>query len=196
MKLSPKTEEKIKKIALSYLEKGKPNWDIPHTLRAVYWMRKLIEREGGNEKILLTAMYFHDIGYPELQKDYDFNDLIKSKKNHAKIGAEESEKILKRFDEFSEKDMQEISYLILMHDDKEMFVKSDLEVSFNQQLVIEADGLAKIDWYNVKPNFDKKNTKIYFEYFKKRTLPCFRTRTGKMFLKKVIKKAEEYLDNM
>jgi HD superfamily phosphodiesterase len=61
MKLDKETEGKLKAEALKYLEKGKPGWDIPHTLASVYWMKRLIEKEGGDERILVTAMYLHDI---------------------------------------------------------------------------------------------------------------------------------------
>lgn len=69
MKLDKGKEEEIKAIAIRHLKEGKPEWDVPHTLASVDWMRKLIEREGGNEKVLVTAMYLHDIGYPKLRKD-------------------------------------------------------------------------------------------------------------------------------
>jgi hypothetical protein len=33
-------------------------------------------------------------------------------------------------------------------------------------------------------------------YFKKRSVPCFKTETGKKFLKEVMQRAEEYLEKM
>ena len=199
MNLSKELEEKVKLEAMKYLEKGKPNWDIPHTLRAVYWMKELIKREGGDEKILVTAMYLHDIGYPNLQEGYDFNDLINSKKDHSKLGALEAEKVLGNLEEFSEDEINKISRLIANHDNKELILtlnpKAD-EYSHNQILVRESDGLSKLDWYNVTPNFDKENVAKYLEYYKQRTVPCFKTETGKKFLKEVMQKAEEYLENM
>ncbi len=190
MKLSPQTEEKIKEIAISYLKECKPDWDIPHTLNTVEWMKRLIKREGGNEKILITTMYLHDIGYPKLQKGYDFDDLMESKKNHAELGAIEAKKILKGLGFFSESEIMEIAELISGH-----YEKNNID-TFHQQLVIEADGLSKIDWYHVTPNFDKTNLARYFEYFKMRTLPCFKTQTGKEFTKDLLEKAKIYLSNM
>lgn len=186
MKLDKKIEEKIKSEAIKYLKKGKPDWDIPHTLVSVDWMKKLILKEGGNEKILITTMYLHDIGYPQLHKGYDFNDMIKSKKNHAVIGSIEAKKILKRLGFFSKSEIIEIAKLIKGH-----YEKDNID-TFHQQLVIEADGLAKIDWERVTPNFDKGNCLKYLEYFKGRTIPNFQTKTGKRFLKVTLKKAENY----
>lgn len=199
MSLSQELESRIKAVAISYLEKGKPNWDIPHTLRAVYWMKELIKKEGGDEKILVTAMYLHDIGYPNLKKGYNFNDLIKSKPDHSKLGALEAKKVLEDFEEFSKEEINKISRLIENHDNKELILTlnpEENEYSHNQILVRESDGLSKLDWYNVTPNFDKENTTKYLEYFRKRSVPCFKTQTGKKFLKEVLQKAEEYLKNM
>ncbi len=76
MSLDAKTEEKLKSEVLRYLEMGKPEWYIPHTLASVFWMRKLIESEGGDERILVTTMYLHDIGYYALlKKGYGFDDI-------------------------------------------------------------------------------------------------------------------------
>ncbi len=199
MNLSKELEEKVKLEAMKYLEKGKPNWDIPHTLRAVYWMKELIKEEGGDGKILVTAMYLHDIGYPNLQKGYNFNDLIDSKKDHSKLGALEAKKVLEGLNDFSEEEIKKISKLIANHDNKELILTLNPEAdeySHNQILVRESDGLSKLDWYNVTPNFDKENIKKYLNYFKERSVPCFKTETGKKFLKEVMQKAEEYLDNM
>jgi len=186
MKLDRETEEKVKTEAINYLKNGKPNWDIPHTLVSVDWMRKLIKDEGGNERILVTAMYLHDIGYPKLEKGYNFDDMMQAKKGHAEAGAERAEKVLKKL-KYSDSEIKEIVYLVGSH-----YNKDNIDTP-NRQLVIEADGLAKIDWERVTPNFDKRNTAKYFEYFKGRTVPKFRTKTGIRFLKELLQKAENYL---
>jgi len=185
MNLNPKLEKKLKEIAIKYLEKGKPRWDVPHTLATVYWMRKLIEKEGGDERILVTAMYLHDIGYPRLQKGYNFDEMIESKKNHAEIGAEEAKKILREL-KYSPSEIKEIAYLIGNH-----YKKENIN-THNMQLVLEADGLGKIDWERVPPNFNKESLIRYIEYFKKRIVDKFKTETGRKNLKKLLKKTENY----
>jgi putative nucleotidyltransferase with HDIG domain len=187
MKLDKQTEEILKQESINYLKECKPDWDIPHTLASVDWMKKLIEKEGGNERILVTAMYLHDIGYPKLEKGYNFDDLMKAKKNHAETGAEKAENVLIKLG-YSADEIKEIIFLIASHYHKESINTR------NQQLVLEADSLAKIDWENVKPNFDKENTLRYFEYFKGRSAPRFKTETGKKFLKELMQKAEHYLN--
>jgi HD superfamily phosphodiesterase len=189
MKLDPELEKKLKSKALEYLKKGKPNWDIPHTLAAVYWMRKLIEKEGGNERILVTTMYLHDIGYYGLfpKKGYKFEEVMASKPAHAKRGAEASEKILKQL-KYTPSEIKQITHLVRIHDEL------DKLSTRNEILVMEADCLAQIDTKRVKPNIDKENHLKFIEHFEKDRIPRFRTKTGKKFLKKLFKKTKNYFN--
>ena len=88
--------------------------------------------------------------------------------------------------EYSPTEVKTIIKLVGDHYNKENINTHDL------QLVIEADGLAKIDWERVTPNFDKENCLKYLDYFKGRTAPQFRTNTGKRSLKELLQKAENY----
>jgi len=187
-RLDKEIEEKIKAEAIKQLENGKPGWDIPHTLIAVDWLRKLIEKEGGDEKILLTAIYLHDIGYNKLKRCYNYEDVKKTKETHEEIGAEFAEKILKNLDEYYSDEIEEIVNLVKYHD-----YIDDIN-SFNRQLIMEADSLSAIDWERVKPSFNKEECKKYFEDFKQRRINKFKTETGKEFLKQLLKKAEKYLN--
>ena len=187
MKLDKETEEKLKAEAIKHLEKGKAGWDLPHTLACVYWMRKLIEKEGGNERILVTAMYLHDIGYPEMGVDRGYEDMLRGKKVHEKIGARESEKILRKIG-FSEDEIKKIVYLVRYHDS---FEKLD---THDKQLIVEADSLAAIDWERVTPTFSREDSIRYLKYFKTKRAKDFKTETGKKFLKDLLEKAEHYWD--
>ena len=186
MKLDKKTEAK----ALVYLENGKKGWDVPHTLTAVHYMRKLIEKEGGDEKILVSAMYLHDIGYPKSKKGYTFEDTMHVKSLHAEIGAKESEKILKELGGYSPEDIRQITHLVRVHDEVEKLLTK------NEILVMEADSLAQIDYDKITPNFNKENLLKFFDYFKESRMPRFKTKTGKKLLKKLFKKANEYVVRM
>ncbi len=187
MKLNKELEDKIKKEALKYLEQGKEYWDAPHTLAAVDWMRKLIEKEGGNEKILVTTMYLHDIGYMN-KAGYGFDDIMKDTKlNHEEIGAREAGKVLEKTGGFSPEEIKQIVHLVRYHD------HLDNIDTHEKQLVMEADSLAAINWTRVKPTFSKEDTARYLEHFKKIRVNKFRTETGKKFLKILMKKAEDYL---
>ncbi|MFA5925937.1 MAG: HD domain-containing protein [Parcubacteria group bacterium] len=188
MKLQKRLEEKLKKEVLAILENGKENWDIPHTLDSVKWMRKLILGEGGNEKILVPAMYFHDIGYPHASDGYGFRKAMAMKKKHAERGAKIAKKVLERIGGFSKEEIEKIAYLVRMHDKHE-----NIE-SHERQLVFEADGLAQINWHESPPNFGKEDClKFLDKYFRKERPPeRWRTKTGKRHVRGLMKKSLKY----
>ena len=190
MKLNKELEYKVRMEALKYLMHGKPGWDVPHTYNAVRWMRKLIEKEGGNEKILVTAMYLHDIGYPILRKGYNFKELITSKEGHAEKGAKIAKKILFKLKGFTTDEIEEIVYLIKNHSDHHN-VKE-----FNRKMVMDADGLSMLDWEVCLPTLDKKGAKEFLaKYFKEERSPDrWNTKTGKKYLNILYKKALNYWD--
>ncbi|MFC1666172.1 HD domain-containing protein [Nanoarchaeota archaeon] len=173
------------------MEKSRPDWNVPHFYTAIFYMEKLIEKEGGNPKILLPAIELHDIGYgcgEFLSKKYTFEDNQKVRKKHMIIGAKKSKEILENLDYFTNKEINKISYLISIHDNlKEIN-------SHEAQLVFEADSLAQIDVEKVKPNFDKENLLIFLEDFKEKRVPLFKTKTGKNYLKILLPKIKSYYD--
>jgi hypothetical protein len=154
-------------------------------------MKELIKHEGGDEKILVPTMYLHDTGYPILKNGYTYEESIRSKKMHAKRGAANAKRVISAIEGFSQTELDKIIYLIANHDKHE-----GLE-TLDRKLVFEADGLAQIDWENVKPNFDKKNRVKFLEkYFaEERGADRWHTETGKKYLKILLKKAEEYNKN-
>nr|MBD3312151.1 HD domain-containing protein [archaeon] len=189
MKLTKELEERLKKEALKHLSKGRKDWDVPHTLNAVNWMRKLIEKEGGDEKVLVTAMYLHDIGYPvveDLNKDR-LKRIKELKRFHAVEGARKAEVILKKLGDYSKPEIKEIIYLVKHHDDLEI-------KSRNHQLVFEADNLSKIDVEAVTPTLSEEVYPLFLNHYKEFRAPLFKTETGKRFLNELLPKAEKYFN--
>lgn len=187
MKLDSNTEKQIKSEVVKLLQKGKPDWDIPHTLDAVKWIKILIKEEDGDERILVPTMYFHDTGYPLLKEGYNFEELIRSKEKHEERSANNAKEILPKLS-FSEEEIDEISSLILYHDELDKITTK------NQQLVFEADSLAQVNWNEVKPNFDKENCMKFMDAFKKNRMPLFKTKTGKRILSVLLEQTERYWD--
>lgn len=185
MKLKKELEEKIKAECTKFLKKGRSTWDLPHTLNAVRWARKIIENEGGDEKILVPAMYFHDTGYPELKEGYSFEEVIASKKNHAKRGAANARKVLKKVGGFNDKEISEIVYLVANHD------KHHNVVEYNRKVVMDADSLSMLDFKVVPPNLNKKDySKFINRYFlEERSSDRWHTKTGRKNLKKLFREA-------
>lgn len=189
MKLNKKIEEEIKKEALKLLKHGRTNWDIKHTLTVVKWMKQLIDKENGNAKVLIPAAYLHDTGYEELRKGYNHKELMKAKKGHAEMGAENAKKFLPGLNYFSEEEIKEIIYLIANHD------KHDNIKEKNRQLLFEADGLGQIDWTDCSPSFDKKNCIEFLNTYYAKRKKFIKTKLGKEMTKKMMRNVNTYLDN-
>ena len=187
MKLDKETEEKLKKEAIKHLEKGKAGWDVPHTLSSVHYMKKLIEYEGGNEKILVTTMYLHDIGYPEMKGDYGFDKVMDTKKQHAIIGEQKAEKILRKLD-FSEEEINIIKLLVRKHDELDNIDSKD------RQLVMEADSLGQIDYERCEPTFSKEEAIKFIKiHFIPDRASRFKTKYGKEIMNKNLDKCKRFL---
>lgn len=186
MGLSKKLENQIKSESKKYLKNGRPDFDIPHTLCAVYWMKQLLKTEKGDKKILITTMYLHDIGYSNLfKKNHGFNDVKKVKSLHMKRGALFSKKILKNLS-FKESEIKKISHLVRIHDELEKISTSD------EVLVMEADSLSALDRKRVPSNFNKKDYAMWLNDFETKRAPRFKTKTGKKHMKKLMKYAKSY----
>ena len=189
MDLDSKVEGKLKEKAIFYTEQSRPDWNIPHLNAAIYYMKELIKNEDGDPKILLPAIYLHDIGYAGfLKKGYTFEDNLKAKEEHMIRGAKLSKALLKDLNYFSPEEIDKISKLIEMHDNLNKIRNSEA------QLVFEADSLGQVDIKRVRPNFDRENYLKWLADFKKRRVPLFKTRTGLEILKKLLPVAENFFD--
>ena len=153
-------------------------WDYEHSISSANWMKKLVKREGGNEKVLVTAMYLHDSGYPEtLRPNYTLEDRISSKPMHPIFGAKQAKKLLPALN-YTQDEIKQICHLIIIHDEL------DQEKNFDEQLVLEADTLAQID-PSVSGGFDENNFAKYVTIFEEKRFPKVKTSTGKELLREV-----------
>ena len=91
--LIPAVVEKVlRQVILKDLtNKGRPNWDRPHTEAVVYWMKHLLTKLNPpelNSKVLITAAYAHDWGYINLftpGKQATIEEVLPMKKLHMKV---------------------------------------------------------------------------------------------------------------
>jgi len=156
---------------------GDDEWDVKHTFASVEAMKKILSKEGGNEKLLVTTMYLHDLGYAgQLKKNYSLEERIEAKKSHMERGAKIAREILPTLN-YSTEEVKEITRLILVHD------KLDELSSRDELLVLEADSLAQID-PKVGNGFGEDEFSKYVEIFERKRAPKFFTKTGKELLKK------------
>jgi hypothetical protein len=151
-------------------------------------MKGLFEKSGGDGKVLIPAMYFHDSCYPSNEAGYSYEKSQEMKAMHAERGANFSHKTLNKIGGFSQGEIEEIYRLVKNHD-----IHNNIEDN-NRQLVFEADGLAQLDWEDCPPNFDKENClkwiKKYFEI--ERPLEYWKTKLGKESIQNLRKKADIY----
>ena len=143
---------------------------------------KIIKKEGGDEKILVTTMYLHDIGYGKfLKNDYSLDDRLALKKKHMIVGAKLAKKILKRLN-YTKKQIKMIAHLIKIHDNMKKIKKK------HEIMVMEADSLSQIDHKKLKPSINKKDYMRFLEKFKNVRMSKFKTKTGKQNLKQLLKR--------
>jgi len=173
-------EQKLQEIILDYFDRG--DWNYNHTLAAVYWIKELIKKEGGNEKVLITTMHLHDIGYG-FKGDLSLEERLKRKEGHMERGARLAEEILQD-ENYSEDEVKQIVHLIGVHDKiKELRTKDEF-------LIMEADSLSGINYKRSPPTMNKEEFDFYLEGFKKNRAPRFKTKTGKKFLKELLIKVD------
>ena len=164
MELTKYLEQRLRSDCLKYLKRGRPDWDVFHTLACVFWMKKLLRYEKGDSKILVTTMYLHDVGGADLF-DKSHNSVVSQEKlkfEQMKRSKEISKKILSEVGGFSEDEINKILYLVGVHDNYDKITSSEYG-----QLVFEADGLGQIDRKRVKPTFSKKKLIKFFKPFQK-----------------------------
>ncbi|MCX6786178.1 MAG: hypothetical protein NTZ18_05045 [Candidatus Komeilibacteria bacterium] len=191
-------EQKVKNEALTYLKKGKPVWDVYHALKSVEYMKELLKHEGGNGRILITATYLLNIGYGltniAKEKEIGFVTVLKFKQQHAILGSQEAEKVLRKMGDFTEEEIKEITRLVLVHDEWWNTYTKDFVKNFNDFMVTEADTLGMID-PAVPQNFSIEDQKKFLEEsllpFR---APLFKTLYGKVKLKELIGKAMEQVE--
>ena len=187
MVLDPNIEEQIKSKAIFYLKTGRHDFDIPHTMASVFWIRELLREEKGNPKILIPAMYLHDVGYAnKLPHGYTHEQCGQAKPDHMIHGAEIAQKVLEEVGGFTKKEIDEITGLVKTHD--------IIEQNRNQheQLVFEADTLSTLDRDQVKPNFGPANYSRWLADVEKERIPRFKTKSGLKFLDQIIQRARDY----
>ena len=185
--LDQKIEKKIKEEALRLTSVGRTNWDQRHTLCSVKWMKELIKNEGGDEKILIPTMYFHDTGYEKIDLGYNHQQCLTAKKGHAEAGAFNVKEFFPSLNYFTTEEIERMAYLVEHHDQHGNVTEHD------RQLILEADGFAQIDWENCAPSYEKNEALNFLnDFYQKDRVPYIKTKFGKKILNELTQKAKNY----
>jgi hypothetical protein len=171
-------ETVIVNTILPDLDKGRPDFDKPHTLAVVHWVKYIIENESNlHFKILVTAAYAHDWGYIGLFEDgvTDMKDIHAKKERHMEVGANKIETLLQeQFSNlYSPEEILRIKHLVYVHDRVENLNEDD-EIA-----LMEADTLGALDSAMVQPTFSKHDNDVYIEReVKGRRFPHFKHKSA------------------
>jgi putative nucleotidyltransferase with HDIG domain len=177
------------KILQNNFENYQTNWNYWHTLKVVEYAKRLAIAEKANSKILMSAAYLHDIGYAKLLPlRYDLSQRKAAKKEHMKLGADFTKKVLPKIN-FSNCEIWRVSHLVGIHDEVEKIKTHD------EQIIMEADSLAMLTPLKVESDFSLADRIKFFEKFKNSRAIRFKTKLGKKLLNELIPKYEKNLKN-
>ena len=190
-------EKYLKARILPDLERGRPNFDRPHTLAVVYWLKQIIKHNPElnlDKLVLLIAAYAHDWGYADMFRQgrkAQYNEVQKAKVKHMKLGAAKLQKLLddKFFSFLTEKQKKRCLHLVAVHDNLNILKDSD------ELVLMEADTLGALDVNFVKPTFDFQSNQKYMEEVTKKRLPKFITTFSRKRAEIFLKERTKYYSN-
>ncbi len=150
-------------FALGYLEKGRPGFDIPHTIAVIYHAGRLANVHQVDPLVLVMAAVLHDIGYYgefELSEAVGLEGIMDKKAKHMVAGGIMARNFLfgdQIGDEMTVEQKEMVVHLVEVHDK----IK---ELSTDEELVLmKADSLGAIDIGWVLPTFTGDEALRYLE---------------------------------
>lgn len=182
-------EDYLKKKICPDLDKGRPNFDKPHTIEVVAYIKRIIKHTPNikvDKNVLIIAAYAHDWGYSGLFKNnkvLNFEDVNNAKKQHMLLGVEKLSKLLndKFFSFLTQEQKQRCIHLVAVHD------KIDEIKDIDEIVLMEADMLSGLDVNSVKPTFDFESNQKFIHAIKTKRIPKFFNQYSKNEAKKLIK---------
>lgn len=190
----PQIEQKLKQVILPELEKGRPNFDKPHTLEVVRKLKEILKHIANPDidaMVLIISAYAHDWGYADLfdsGTNAQLHVVKQHKEAHMEIGARKIADLLEDafFSFLSEERKQRIVHLVRVHDRVES-LKDDDEI-----ILAEADTLGALDVSRVIPTFDKQSNQAYMKGVLEKRLPVFRNEYSKNEFRRLFLDRENY----
>jgi hypothetical protein len=187
-----KMERLLELIIYPDLERGRPNWDKPHTELVVKYVKLLIQNAevpNLDEAVLIIAAYAHDWGYADLygaKSKISYNEMLDTKKMHMQLGAEKIEKLLnnKIFDVLSAEQKARIVHLVGIHD------KISALSAIDELILMEADTLGGLEGNEKFGTLNDKEQVRYINGVKHLRIPKFITEYGKSIAYKFLNKSK------
>lgn len=178
------------------LERGRPDWDLPHTQAVVYYLKQILQNTPSapvDTTVLLIAAYAHDWGYSGLfdaGKPRSIDDIIPMKTLHMELGVQKITRLLTDsfFSFLKPSQKQRVIHLVGIHD------KLSHISDFDERILVEADTLGGLDTDRVTPFANKQSSEQYIHGVERKRKPLFITPYGKSKLQELIHKRAAYYD--
>lgn len=198
--IHPYIERILRQLILKDLaNKGRHQWDKPHTEAVVYWMKHLLKKIDDsqlNSKVMITAAYAHDWGYISLfdqKRITSIKKVVPYKKAHMKRSVELIERLISQRlpGYFNQSELLQLTRIISVHDD----IKN---ISANDEiLLMECDALGMLDVERVPPTLSQIENDYFMEHsIYKRRLPRFIHQEAKEAAEKLVKEREVFYKNL
>lgn len=179
------------------LERGRPNFDKPHTQGVVHHIKEIIKLNPQlnlDQDVLIISAYAHDWGYAGLFQDgrpINLDRVKEEKLLHAKLSAEYVTKLLQNsiFDYLSDKRKARIAHLVAMHDRLEELKDTD------ELILMEADTLGGLDVAFITPTFDWNSNERVMNGSRNRRQPLLITDYAKEMYEKVFQSRIDFYVN-
>lgn len=187
-------EAKLQEVIFPELEKGRPDFDKPHTQAVVIKIKTIIEQNPQlnlDRNVLVIAAYAHDWGYSglfEAGKPAQMTEVMEAKKAHMIIGAQKIAELLRQpeFDFLSKDQKARVVHLVSVHD------KLNELKDIDELILMEADTLGAADISMVGTTFDyASNLRWTLGVLRKRA-PQFITDYAKSEIGRLLAEREKY----
>jgi len=183
-----KLENYLKEKIFTDLEKGRPNWDKPHTIAVVAWLKRILANTPNlnlDKTVLLIAAYAHDWGYSQIYSTdnlTNYGQVQNAKLIHMDLGANKVKTLLNKkfFGFLSESQKERVVHLVQVHDRLDRLSHPD------ELILMEADTLGALDVSLVKPTFDYQSNLKYIDEVRKNRISKFITNYSKKTVEKLI----------
>jgi len=177
--LSPEFEEEVKDFVLETLGDSRGNFNGPHTLAAVYWMKWLLRQYSWMTrigKVLILSIYLHDIGWAKIpEEDMAGQEKMHGhgrKSEHMKLGAEMVREYLTPYLGIlvTTEEIEEIVFYVAHHDNLEVVRDATHQ---GIVFVVMADTLGQIDTERVIPTLKRAELEKFLKRLDERRRPFF-----------------------
>lgn len=157
----------LRSIIFPDLERGRPNWDKPHTQAVVKYVKEIMRSNPHlqlDDEVMIIAATAHDWGYSglfEAGRPVTFAENLDKKEEHMRLGAEKAKNLLfeSRFNFLSKAQKDRIVHLIAVHDKVAILKDTD------ELVLMEADTMGVADPTAAKPT----HTRAEYEKWRKHT---------------------------